>query len=141
MSDRDSISLLAIGIGHAGCEVLRNVDAARVDGRFDRLGIDTNAKELEQIAACGIATYLAGGEACQGKGVNSDVEQAILCMEDATKDFAGMLKGRSLVVVAAGLGGCTGGALEPLLRTAEETKTPVVLLGILPFSFESIERK
>lgn len=141
MIDRGSNSLLAIGVGHAGCEVLRTVDANRMDQRFDRLGIDTDATELERVAASGIATYLAGGEACQGKGVRSDVEQAIQCMEDATADFAGMLKGHSLVVVVAGLGGCTGGALEPLLRTAEETQTPVILLGILPFAFESIERK
>ncbi|MBR0458718.1 MAG: hypothetical protein IJJ26_05745 [Victivallales bacterium] len=131
---------LVAGLGYAGCQA---VDALRSQGmnHVDLLMLDTDQHDLASFAPGGVRQLLLGEEATGGNGVGSDVELASACISDAGEQLSAELSGRSIFVLVAGLGGCTGGAAADVLQFAEEEHVPCILLAVMPLPFESEARR
>ena len=132
---------LILGLGHTGCEVLEALPYLRQYPEIDLLGIDTDAQDIQKLRKQGIEGLLLGEEAVNGNGTSADSEQALFILRDAEEEISKYLENRRLLIAIAALGGGTGSAIEEVLSLADDLHVNVVLLAVMPFSFESQERK
>ena len=132
---------LIIGLGKTGCEVAAALNNLSACQNVSLLGIDTDEDDLKALARQGLPTLLAGQEATGGHGVLDDQELANACIADLNDELLEKMEGHRLVILIAGLGGCTGSCCEPILKAAEDLAVPSVLLAVEPFPFEGESRK
>ncbi|MBR4674085.1 MAG: hypothetical protein IKP00_06420 [Victivallales bacterium] len=132
---------LILGLGHTGCDVLASLPYLKQYAEIDLLGIDTDAAEIQNLKKNDINSLLLGEEAVNGNGTSADSEQAVLVLRDASSEISKHLENRRLLIVVAALGGGTGAAVEEILSLADDMGVSAVLLAVMPFSFESAERK
>jgi len=136
MNDSSS-SMLLIGIGTAGCAMVRGVARSFGEGLRYVLA-DTDARSGET----GGPFALIGGDRLSGHGSGGDVVAARLAAEDSLGSLDGLLEGVRLAVVVTALGGGTGGGatFEALKRLAERG-IPSCVFATTPFSFEGEDRQ
>ena len=132
---------LILGLGHTGCDVLASLPYLKQYAEIDLLGIDTDAAEIQNLKKNEINSLLLGEEAVNGNGTAADSEQAVLILRDSSSEIAKHLEKRRLVIAVAALGGGTGAAVEEILSLADDMGVSAVLLAVMPFSFESAERR
>ena len=136
MSDRLS-SMLLIGIGGAGCTMVRGVTRAFGDGLRYVLA-DTDAKTGES----GGPFVLIGGDRLSGRGSGGDVVAARLAAEDSVQTLDDFLEGVRLAVVLTSLGGGTGGgATLEAVKHLSERGIPSCVFVTTPFAFEGETRQ
>lgn len=134
-------SCLLIGLGHTGCVVLQALHSLAGYKELDFLGIDTDAADIKALEQLKIPVMLLGNEAVAGHGTGGDREQALYILQDAEAEITRKISGYRMLVIVASLGGGTGAAADEILRIADEMMMPCVLMAVMPFSFESDERK
>ena len=132
---------LVLGLGHTGCDVIASLPYLKQYAEIDLLGIDTDAAEIQNLKKNGIDSLFLGEEAVNGNGTAADSEQAVLILRDASSEIAKHLEKRRLLIAVAALGGGTGAAVEEILSLADDRGVSAVLLAVMPFSFESAERR
>lgn len=132
---------LLMGLGHTGCRVLESLARLKGYGGIECMAIDTDAADLQPVEALKIQTILLGQEAVGGHGTGGDHEQAMHIMKDASELLERTVAGHQMLIVVASLGGGTGSAVEEILCIADELMIPTALLAVMPFSFESAERR
>ena len=137
----NSKTCLIMGLGHTGCRVLESLALLKGYSGMDSLAIDTDASDLSKLVTLGVRTMLLGSESVGMHGTGGDQEQGMHIIMDAREAVMKELSGRRLLIVVASLGGGTGGAAEEILKLADECLLPTVFLAVMPFYFESLERK
>lgn len=134
---KESSSMLLIGIGTAGCAIVRGVNRAFGEGLRHVL-LDTDAK----TGAAGGPFVLLGGDRLSGRGAGGDTVAARLAAEESIQTIDEHIEGVRLAVIATALGGGTGcGATLETVTHLSERGIPSIVFATLPFSFEGEERK
>ena len=132
---------LILGLGHTGCDALGILPFLKQYPEIDLLGIDTDSTDIQNLRKRGVDGLLLGEEAVNGNGTSADNSQAVLILRDAEKEIEAQLENRRLLIAIAAFGGGTGSAVEEILSMADNLGVSAVLLAVMPFSFESAERK
>ncbi|MBO4344912.1 MAG: hypothetical protein J5833_04105 [Victivallales bacterium] len=132
---------LIMGLGHTGCRVLESLAQIKGYSDIDSVAVDTDSSDLALLESLRVRTLLLGQEAVGGHGTGGDQEQAMHIIMDAARNIEKEISGHRLLILVAALGGGTGGAAEEILKIADEIMLPTVLLAVMPFYFESNERK
>ena len=130
-------SMLLLGIGGAGCAMVRGVNRAFGEGlRF--LLTDTDARTGD----AGGPFVLIGGERLSGRGAGGDLVAGRLAAEDSVQALDESLGGVRLAVVLTALGGGTGGGatLEAVKHLASRG-IPTCVFATTPFAFEGEDRQ
>ena len=132
----DISSLLLIGVGGAGCSMVRSVIGA-FGASIRHLLVDTDA-------TTGIADgvfSLIGGNRLSGRGAGGDIVAARLAAAESVQTLDESIGSARLAVVVTALGGGTGGGgtLE-LLRHLKKRGIPTVVFATTPFAFEGENR-
>ena len=139
--NKEKAPCLILGLGHTGCDTLASLPFLKKYSEIDLLGIDTDSSDIQNLKKHGIDAMLLGEEAVNGNGTSADSEQATLILQDAQKEIETYLENRRLLIAIAALGGGTGAAVEEILKMADDLQVSAVLLAVMPFDFESTERK
>ena len=132
---------LIMGLGHTGCRVLESLAMLKAYSDIDAFAIDTDSSDLSKLDNMGVRTLLLGSESVGNHGTGGDHEQAMHIIMDAGDAVTRELSQRRLLILVAALGGGTGGAAEEVLKLADESLLPTVFLAVMPFYFESSERR
>ena len=132
-------SCLIMGLGHTGCRVLESIALLKGYSDIDSIAIDTDSSDLSRLGTVGVRTLLIGNEAVGGHGTGGDQEQAMHIIMDAAEDVKKELSQRRLLILVSGWR--HGRAAEEVLKLADESLVPTVFLAVMPFYFESKERK
>lgn len=141
-----SKSVRIIGVGGAGCNIVRTLQANSVqaiyDGSVEFMGVDLGAQSRPsagtskglatdgpQIRAISLAPYGAGGQ------VNA-ARVAALCHIDALNSAA---NGADTVILVAGLGGGAGSGVSPIIASlARKSGAVTIAAAVMPFDFEGV---
>ncbi len=136
--EMQSLRILIVGVGGAGCTILKNLDNSILE-KIDYLAINTDSQALE---ALGIQnTYLIGKNKTYGLGTGGDPELGREAAESSWDELVYKFKGYNLIIILAALGGGTGGGVSPILsKIASQNQSLVFAFVTLPFSFEGSRR-
>lgn len=130
--------LLLVGVGGAGCSLAATI------ARQPRVDAATLLADSDASAArpAGLPFVLLGGDRLAGRGTGGDMVLGRLAAEDSSASVAERLQGVRLAVVAAGLGGGTGGGSAPeIVSQITSFGIPVIAFATMPFSFEGDDRR
>lgn len=129
-------NMLLVGVGGTGCAMARAVDGAL--GGVRHLLVDTDASSLEG-APCSL---LLGAERLGGRGTGGEIVSARLAAEDSAAKFDEFITGVRIAVIAAALGGGTGGgATLELARLLAARGIAVIVFATMPYAFEGEARQ
>lgn len=130
-------AILVAGVGNAGCAVADRL--TEWGGGAGLLMLDTDAASLRKLR-CPVRMQL-GSEALRGLGTADDPEKAEKAVFEDRERISGMLKGRDMVFVVAGLGGGVGTGAAPLVSAmASEAGALSVAVVTTPFLSEGRKR-
>lgn len=140
VDDHEYVLPLFIGVGGAGVAV---VDQIRLQHEWIGNGIVAMDCDLQTVrASVAPDKFLLAKDRCRGMGGSIDPEAVAESVRDQHADIAASLEDRPWAVVVCGLGGTTGsGAAPELVRILNSRNTRVMVMAIMPFSFESEERQ
>ncbi len=129
--------LLLLGVGGAGCAIVRGISRASGDGvRY--LLCDTDA----ETGAASDHFVMLGADRLAGHGAGGDVVQARLATDDSLHTLEKSLEGVRLVILVTGLGGGTGGGgTLSITKRLKSLGIPTLVFGTLPFRFEGENRQ
>src|SRR5712692_5036126 len=130
MSDQNPDSVIAVGVGSAGCRIvsLLSKNSLLID-RFAYVSCDKNDFEFvgsgkKVLIDCPVEQKLTPSIV---RGLSITVRHTIL----------NAVRGARVVFVVAGLGGATGTGLAPLIaEMAQKSWATVVGVAVMPFDFE-----
>lgn len=146
------MKLALVGVGGAGgrlVEHLRRVETEtdRVFSSDNVLAFDTAKSAFEQYTHIPLDRHVLIGDthpAIQGQGLDGDVDLGVRVaqedMDEIHREFDKLnIPVVDAIVVAAGLGGGTGGGIGPVLleNIVSVTEKPVYAVGVLPDGGES----
>lgn len=133
----DSSPMLLIGVGGAGCAMVRGV--RRAFGESLRyLATDTDATSARE----GETFALLGGDRLSGHGSGGDFVSARLATEDSVTALDEHLENVRLAVILTALGGGTGGgATMVILKHLQDLGIPSVVFATTPFACEGPTRQ
>ena len=133
------MSFVLVGVGGAGGRIVNEV-ANATDGRIPAIAIDTDFGAVSQLGSCQQVRIAANQ--FNGAGSGGDYASARNAAETDLESIRKALIDASLAVVVAGLGGGTGsGITSVVLRIARELNIRTLVFTIMPFSFESDDRR
>ena len=137
-SRKKRADILLVSIGGGGGNALGSlVDADRLSDRVDTLAMNTSLSSLmNHQDRSGVQTLQLGEKLCRGRGaVDPKVGEA--AMLEAKEKVCAAVRGYSMVVLIAGLGGGTGTGGTPVLAGwLREMGTPHEVVAQSPFHFE-----
>lgn len=130
-------TMILIGIGGAGVEVVRHVRQS-FGGSLRHLLVDTDAN----TATADEPFTLLGGGRLAGHGAGGDIVAARMAAEESISQLDPQLEGVRLAVIATCLGGGTGGGctLETIKHLASRG-VPTLVFATTPFTFEGEDRQ
>lgn len=134
--------VLILGIGGAGCRVIRSLLSGGC--AFGLGAIDTDREALAPLADKSVNCILAGSGWTwrEGSGCGGDVIRGEQAVAKERHAITKLMEGKQLVVTVAGLGGgvATGGC-RTIASVARALKIPAVFMLVTPFSFESFAKR
>lgn len=128
-----SLKVGFIGVGGAGGSILQNLVYPFGSSLWY---FDTDLRALQQYkgdARC----HLVGMDLLRGLGAGGDIELAKKVFEAERSFFMNGLKGLDLVFIFVGLGGSSSVGVQVLISVCKELGILSMIMGTLPFSFES----
>jgi cell division protein FtsZ len=128
-----------LGVGGAGGNVL---DALALDGagEAELVCLNTDARSLKQALAP--HKLQLGKPVTRGLGAGGDPEVGREAAVATCGEIDGLVEGREIVFVCAGLGGGTGSGAAPLVvERARAAGAFVVVFAVMPFPFEGRRRR
>lgn len=135
-SRKKRADILLVGIGGGGGNALGSlVDAGRLSDQVDTLAMNTDLNSLVKNRS-GVQTLQLGEKLCRGRGaVDPKVGEA--AMLEAKEKVCAAVRGYSMVVLIACLGGGTGTGGTPVLAGwLREMGIPHKVVAQIPYYFE-----
>ncbi|MFT7432608.1 MAG: cell division protein FtsZ [Alphaproteobacteria bacterium] len=130
--------IAVIGCGGAGCNALRNMIEADLQGvsfiaaNTDLQALDVNPAETKIVL---------GTEITEGLGAGANPEVGAAAAEESYEEISEAIRGSHMVFITAGMGGGTGtGAVPVVARAAKEQGILTVAVVTKPFGFEGSRR-
>ena len=130
--------ILLVGIGGGGGNALSSLIVAdRLSDRVDTLAMNTDLSALgSRKNESGVKTLQLGKNLCRGRGAY-DLEVGEAAMREAKEQVCAAVRGYSMVVLIACLGGGTGTGGTPVLAGwLREMGIPHEVVAQSPFHFE-----
>jgi len=128
-----------LGIGGAGTHAVDRLTRDGLAG-VELMAANTDARALSSAATAD--RIILGQSLTRGLGAGGDPELGSAAAREAGGVLADRLRGGSLVVLLAGLGGGTGSGAAPVIaRQARELGAHVAVFATLPFTFEGRRRR
>lgn len=125
-------SLILIGVGGAGCNMVRGVKT-RFGAQMRHVLIDTDASSFDGDSPF----LLLGEERLSGRGTGGEVVSARLAAEDSAGKLDEFITGVRIAVILAALGGGTGsGATLEIVKHLAARGIVSVVIATTPFAFE-----
>ena len=139
-SRKKRADILLVSIGGGGGNALGSlVDADRLSDRVDTLAMNTDLNSLVKNRS-GVQTLQLGKNLCRGRGAY-DLEVGEAAMREAKEQVCTAVRGYSMVVLIACLGGGTGTGGTPVLAGwLREMGIPHKVVAQSPFRFEGSKR-
>ena len=141
-SRKKRADILLVGIGGGGGNALgRMVDAGRLSDRVDTLAMNTDMSALMiRKDRSGVKTLQLGKNLCRGRGA-CDLAVGEAAMSEAKEKVCAAVRGYSMVILIACLGGGTGTGGTPVLAGwLREMKIPHRIVAQIPFRFEGSKK-
>ncbi|MBR2425366.1 MAG: hypothetical protein IKB16_01365 [Lentisphaeria bacterium] len=134
--------VLALGVGGAGCNIIRCLKAIAPDSGLFTAVIDTDSMSLKDHPADFQLAASSDWNLRYDSGCGGDIIRGERALARVRKKILDLLKGYDMVVITAGLGGGTAtGGLRTVASVLRELGTPSVLLLTLPFLTENYGRR
>lgn len=130
--------ILLVGIGGGGGNALSSLIVAdRLSDRVDTLAMNTDLSALgSRKNESGVKTLQLGKNLCRGRGAY-DLEVGEAAMREAKEQVCAAVRGYSMVILIACLGGGTGTGGTPVLAGwLREMGIPHEVVAQSPFHFE-----
>lgn len=127
-----------IGVGGAGCRIVSDLFGRMSSVRT--IAVNTDRKALSETQAD--ARLYICKEVVKGAGTRGDALLGKKCARIHEAEIMAAVQGSDVAVVVAGMGGGTGsGAAAVVAELCDRVVKQVVSFAIMPFSFESSERR
>ena len=140
MSARGQV--LILGVGGAGCGVIRHLKNSGLAEGFETAVVDTDSSALDGHPADRCISASSDWILKDGVGCGGDVIRGERALARERATLTALLHGYDLIVVTAGLGGGTAtGGLRTVASVIRGLGIPSVFLVTLPFAFESFSRR
>ncbi len=135
---REALSILFLGIGHAGMRLIAHLPGKVPD--FSYAAVDTDAAALE---ACAFPEKLLLGEGkLGGLGAGGNPDVARSCAEMQDEEIVRLLSGHRVVLLILGLGGGTGGGVGAYIaERARDLGATVLAAAVRPLDLEGGHRR
>lgn len=134
--------LAILGIGGAGCRVLRLLAGNPLAASLRLLAVDTDKKSLEGLNLPENSKLLAGVSWRNGYGCGGSVLDGQRALARERSNLENLLAGTSMLLVVGGLGGGTAsGGVSVLLSVARKLEIPAMFLMMLPFTLEGHSKR
>jgi len=131
-ASKPKICLVAVGGG--ALKVMGRLDKS-LDGNVDRIGFDTDARELERYPH--IRAERIGRSLLRGLGCGGDEDMGRLAVDADRNQIAQALSGYEMVFLIGCLGrGFASGAMAEITKLAGKSGCPTVAIVSTPFEFE-----
>ena len=138
-------SIMAVGIGGAGCNIISWVKEKGVaGGRLVSVNTDANHLKISEAHR----KILIGDRLCKGLGCGGYPELGVKAMRESLDEVVDELSGANILFLLAGLGGGTGtggiiALAEELHKRFASDPTPRLIIGVvtLPFAIETARMK
>ena len=130
------VSIQVVGVGGGGGNAVENMVRNNVEG-VDFIIINTDVAALKSKDGNTMERVQIGRKTTKGRGAGGKPPVAAESAKENSDDIAEVLKGASLVFVAAGMGGGTGtGAAPVIAQIAKDMGILTVGVVTKPFDFE-----
>ena len=130
------VSIKVVGVGGGGGNAVENMVRNNVEG-VDFIIINTDVAALKSKDGNTMERVQIGRKTTKGRGAGGKPPVAAESAKENSDDIAEVLKGASLVFVAAGMGGGTGtGAAPVIAQIAKDMGILTVGVVTKPFDFE-----
>lgn len=131
-------SLVLIGVGGAGCAIADGIKKLNGGRQMKMLTLDTDSSSGFFNPE---SFMLLGSRQLAGRGAGGNINDARAAVRGTLSEIDGKLGGAKFAVVAAGLGGGTGGGVSlELVKHLRSLGITSLLFGTMPFSFEGEDR-
>ena len=131
--------IVVIGVGGAGCKVIRAAVHQRIPG-IELVAVDTDTVSRQLSDAP--VQILIGRNLTRGLGAGGMTDLARRAAEESSDELNRVIQGAKAVIITCGLGGGTGAGAAPVIgRIAEELGAWTVAVVTTPFPFEGRRRK
>ena len=131
-----------LGIGGAGCRVLRGFVGSPAAASLRLLAVDTDRRGLEGLNLPEGSMLLAGARWRGGRGCGGNVLDGQRALAHERAALERMLAGTSMLLVVGGLGGGTAsGGVSVVLSVARKLEIPTLFLVTLPFTLEGHSKR
>lgn len=134
--------LILIGVGGGGCRLLAGVHAL-YGASMRVIGVDTDAMMMREMTEKGVPSFLLGGSRLAGCGTGGDQLKGRAAAEDDLEAlYKNHLGAVRMAVILTCLGGGTGSGATPIIvKALHEMGIVTLCFAMLPFTFESNERR
>ncbi len=133
---KPKIKIKVFGVGGGGNSVLMRMGQHN-ELDIELYAINTDAKQLEQVKACGVNCIQIGENLTRGRGTGGRVELGEQAAKADAAKLQAAMNGADMVFITAGMGGGTGTGAAPIVaRLAKEMGILSVGVVTVPFAFE-----
>lgn len=141
-SRKKRADILLVGIGGGGGNALsRLIDAGHLGDRVDTLAMNTDMSALILHKSRGVKILQLGERLCLGRGSWADPKLGQGAMQESKEQVCAAVRGYSMVILIACLGGGTGTGGTPVLAGwLREMKIPHRIVAQIPFRFEGSKK-
>ncbi len=141
-SQEKRADILLVGIGGGGGNALsRLIDAGHLGDRVDTLAMNTAMSPLMLHKSRGVKILQLGERLCLGRGSWADPKLGQGAMQESKEQVCAAVRGYSMVILIACLGGGTGTGGTPVLAGwLREMGIPHKVVAQSPFRFEGSKR-
>ncbi|MBN2208343.1 MAG: cell division FtsZ family protein [Candidatus Coatesbacteria bacterium] len=130
--------VLVAGVGGDGCNLVEQMHSRAVGPR-DFIAIDTDHMSLQPLAI--EAKLLLGKETTKSIGSGGNAELGKAAAQETSQEWAEIVSGYRMVLLAAGMGGGTGsGAAAHLAKIAKGAGALTVAVVTSPFEYEGQQK-
>ena len=134
--------VLALGVGGAGCHIIRCLKAIAPESGLYTAVIDTDSMALKDHPADFQLAASSDWNLRIDSGCGGDIIRGERALARVRKKLIDLLNGYDMIVITAGLGGGTAtGGLRTVASVLRELGTPSILLLTLPFLTENYSRR
>lgn len=127
-------NLYVVGVGGCGCNSVEYITGQEMDS-VKTIAINTDERVLDDLEAD--KQMLIGKELTDGKGANGDIDVGRRAAEQSEEQILRAIDDADIVVLAAGVGGGTGGgASQVIADLARRNGKMVVTYAVMPFTAE-----